>query len=69
MNDPGHDERQQCIYCGLHEYEPGWGCHFCGTTTVEDVQASRAKASPGQYGNIIKRAEGEPDPLVKEPKK
>ena len=29
----------QCIYCGSHAWEIGWGCHVCGCCTVEDLAA------------------------------
>ena len=32
------ETREPCVYCGQPEYEPGWGCHGCGTATVEDVR-------------------------------
>ena len=31
------ETREPCVYCGQTEYEPGWGCHGCGTATAEDV--------------------------------
>lgn len=31
-------DRERCVYCGKKDYEPGWGCHTCGTATVEDVR-------------------------------
>lgn len=31
-------DRERCVYCGKKDYEPGWGCHTCGTATIEDVR-------------------------------
>jgi hypothetical protein len=37
-------DRTQCIYCGLFEYEPGWGCHGCGMAAPLDEVSPDAAA-------------------------
>ena len=35
--------RLRCVYCGRWSCQPGWGCAFCGTCTVEDLAAITAR--------------------------
>ena len=43
--------RQRCIYCGENAYEPGWGCHGCGTASVEDVEAAARREATEALGD------------------